>query len=105
MLKFYIKTPDEINPETDYLIELSGHNYVNNVDLGRISKISSVDKKVSAIYPFDHDEDKDDHIRFSELKKGINQPTETIINYLITFDDGNFRLYNGKQVLMIGVKE
>lgn len=99
MLKFYIKTPEEINPETDYLIELS------NDDIKRIRKIYSVDKKVSAIYPFDHDEDKDDHIRFSELKKGINQPTETIINYLITFDDGNFRLYNGKQVLMIGVKE
>lgn len=104
MLKFYIKTPEEINPETDYLIELSDNDNIH-VEVRRIRKISSVDKKVSVIYPFDHDEDKDDHIRFSELKKSINQPTETIIDYLITFDDGDFRRYNEKQVLMIGVKE
>ena len=44
MLKFYIKTTEEINPETDSLIYLYNHYNTNEVDLGRIRKISSVEK-------------------------------------------------------------
>lgn len=105
MLKFYIKTPDEINSETDYLIELSGHNYVNNVDLGRISKISSVEKQIQETNT-PKDQEDFDFLRKLIDEKPITKPkTEPIVTYLVTFENGYLQRYNEKQILMIGVKE
>ncbi|HQJ57263.1 MAG TPA: hypothetical protein PLH46_06445 [Caldisericia bacterium] len=103
MLKFYIKTPEEINPETDYLISLYNHYHTNEVDLGRIRKISSVEKQILTRESDEIDSNFLINLYNSDNKKLVSK-TELIVTYLVTFEDGNFQRYNEKQVLMIGVK-
>lgn len=104
MLKFYIKTPEEINPETDSLISLHNHYNTNEVDLGRIRKISSVEKQILTRESDEIDTNFLYGLYFSSSKIPESK-TEPIVTYLVTFEDGNFQRYNEKQILMIGVKE
>jgi len=104
MLKFYIKTPEEINPETDSLIELSDNDNIH-VGIRRIRKISSVEKQIQETNT-PKDQDDFDFLRRLIDEKPITKPkTDPIITYLVTFEDGHFQRYYEKQVLMIGVKE
>jgi len=103
MLKFYIKTPDEINPETDSLIELSDNDNIH-VEVRRIRKISSVEKQILTRESDEIDSNFLINLYNSDNKKLVSK-TEPIVTYLVAFEDGNFQRYNEKQVLMIGVKE
>ena len=86
MLKFYIKTPEEINPETDSLIELSDNDNIH-VGIRRIRKISSVEKQILTRESDEIDSNFLLSLYNSNDKKLVSK-TEPIITYLVTFEMG-----------------